>query len=332
MVPGLLALAFLATSEVAAFLPGRRLPPGSGGEEVERHPILEAGSVLPAARAGLADSDLVVGVALAGQARAYPLSVLWDESSHTVNDRLGGAPVAVAACPLAGVGAAFDRRVGKELLEMGSLATTRWGSLVLYDEGSGSEWSLLTGEAFEGPRTGEHLRRLHTLFTTWARWRSIHPETTVYRAPGTPEGLLDLNARRLQRIILAGEGAPSPQDWVVGIEGPSSTAAVLVRRLAESRVANEVIDGIPVVIFTTEDLTTTVVWRRTVEGKVLTFSVVGDRLRDEETGSVWGPLRGRASSGPLEGRKLAPMSSVTGFWHAWQAQHPHTVVLGVGGV
>jgi Protein of unknown function (DUF3179) len=328
----LAAIVILAPlAPATASLRAQGAPLAATAARVDRHPILEAGPGLPADRAPLKDTDLVVGVAVGRQARAYPLSVLWEEDAHTVDDQIGGVPVAVAACPLAGVGTAFDRRVGKEVLELGHLVATRWGSLILYDAGSGSEWSLLTGEAFDGPKRGERLTRLPTLFTTWRRWRSLHPGTTVYRAPETSAGGLDLNAERLQRIIFAGEGPPSRQDWVVGIEGPSSTAAVLVRALANRRVANAELDQVPIAVFTTEDLTTTVVWRRAVRERVLTFTAVGDRMRDAETGTEWDPLTGRASRGPLAGRTLAPMSSVTGFWHAWQAQHPRTVVLDVGG-
>jgi len=319
-------LALLLAAPSAERDPG---PAGSGS--VDRHPVLEAGTPLEASASNLSPTDLVVGVALGGEARAYPLSVLWEEDAHTVNDRVGGEAVAVAACPLAGVGTAFDRRRGSEIIELGHLVATRRGSLILYDAGSGSEWSLLSGEAFEGPRKGEHLQRVPTLFTTWARWRALHPATTVYRAPPRAQGGLDLNADRLRRIILAGDGPPAQRDWIVGLEGPATTAAVLVRDLALSRAANRDLDGIPLVVFTTDDLTTTMVWRRGVGDRVLTFEADGDRMRDGETGSSWDPLTGKALAGPLRGRSLEAMSFVTGFWHAWLAEHPDTALLDVAG-
>ena len=46
----------------------------------------------------VADSDIVIGLEIDGQARAYPLSILvWHE---IVNDEVGGIPVAVTYCPL----------------------------------------------------------------------------------------------------------------------------------------------------------------------------------------------------------------------------------------
>ena len=49
----------------------------------------------------LADGALVLGVVVGNEARAYPLSALWEEGKHTVNDDLGDAPIAVSMCPLA---------------------------------------------------------------------------------------------------------------------------------------------------------------------------------------------------------------------------------------
>ena len=55
----------------------------------------------------LSDDDLVFGVVIDGDARAYPHNIGWWH--EIVNDVVGGQPVAVTFCPLTGTGLVFDR-------------------------------------------------------------------------------------------------------------------------------------------------------------------------------------------------------------------------------
>jgi hypothetical protein len=275
------------------------------------------------------DADLVIGVVVGREARAYPLNLLWDEAAHTVNDELGQAPIAVALCPLAGIGTAFSRRSGRGTLELGHVSEVERDTLVLYDAATHSRWGLLSGQAFRGPLTGARLERLPTLQTTWGHWKALHPDTSVYVAPDQAQKGFELNDARIRRVVLAGAGTPRRADWVVGLSGRGSSAAVIVRGIAKQRVANERFEGQPIVVFLTADLTTAVVWRREAGGRTLTFSAEGDRLVDAETGTSWDALAGKALSGPLAGRSLSAVPVLTGFWHSWQAHHPDTQVMGL---
>jgi Protein of unknown function (DUF3179) len=200
---------------------------------------------------------------------------------------------------------------------------------VLYDGRTRSRWGLLTGQAFEGPLAGQRLGRLPSLFTTWGRWKALHPETSVYVAPEEAARGFELDDTRIRRVVLAGGGPPRRGDWVVGLEGRTSSAAYLLRALAKARVANDVLEGRPIVVFLTSDLTTTLVWSRSEGDRALTFEADGDRMVDAETRSSWDALTGRALSGALAGRSLTAVPATTGFWHAWKAHHPDTQVRGL---
>lgn len=297
----------------------------AGGDE---HAVVFAGAPAAGTAASLPDDDMVIGVVVGSEARAYPVRFLWEESGHTVNDTLGGQPVAVSMCPLAGVGAALSRRAGAETLEIGSLSRVEKGSLLLYDARTHTAYRLLTGEAFSGPRSGQTLERLPTVFTTWGRWRAAYPGTTLLRAPGAGDDY-QLDATRLRRMVLSGlsgRGPAADRDWVVGVPGPDGASAFLVRALAFRRAANETLSDRPVVLFLTGDMATVVVRDRRVLGRTLTFRADGDRMRDDETGSIWDPVTGQAVAGPLAGRTLALVPSQTGFWHAWKAAYPSAVL------
>ena len=318
----------------AALLAGGLLAPDAGlGQSTSpgpiAYPVRFAQHATPGQGTTPRDVDLVVGVVVGGEARAYPVNLLWGESAHTVNDDLGRTPIAVALCPLAGVASAFDRRRGKEAVEIGHVSEVRLDTLVLYDARTRSRWGLLTGEAFEGPLAGQRLGRLPSLFTTWGRWKALHPGTSVYVAPEEAARGFELDDARIRRVVLAGIGPPRRGDWVVGIEGRTSSAAFLLRALAKVRLANDALEGRPIVVFLTSDLTTTLVWSRSVGGRTLTFEADGDRMIDAETRSSWDSVTGRALSGPLAGRSLTAVPATTGFWHAWEAHHPDTQVKGL---
>ena len=162
--------------------------------------------------------------------------------------------------------------------------------------------------------------------TTWAAWRRLHPRTTVWSDPRLP-GRRRFTQESLSRITLAGEGPIVNQDLVVGVEGPKSARAYLLRQLAAAgRVANDSVDGAPIVVALAEDAVTVLVWRRGMNERVLTFAASGALLRDLQTGSSWDVETGRAFQGPLAGRALTGVVHTSALWYAWRSQRPDTTL------
>ena len=65
------------------------------------------------------------------------------------------------------------------------------------------------------------------------------------------------------------------------------------------------------------------IFERELEGRGLSFELVeevdGDViLRDNETGSTWSGLSGKALAGPLAGQTLRPQSIFYAFWFSWK--------------
>jgi hypothetical protein len=80
-----------------------------GGPPRDGIPALVRPKTVSAAVASWRDDDLVLGVTLGGETRAYPVAILnWHE---LVNDTLGGQPILVSFCPLCNTGIVFDRRI-----------------------------------------------------------------------------------------------------------------------------------------------------------------------------------------------------------------------------
>jgi hypothetical protein len=127
--------------------------------------------------------DRVVGLVLAGEARAYPVRLLnWHE---IVNDTLGGVPVAVTYHPLCDSVVVFDRRVAGETLEFAVSGLLHNSNLLMFDRRAEARreslWSQLLARAVAGPaaREGRVLRVLPASLARWDLWLEAHPDTTV---------------------------------------------------------------------------------------------------------------------------------------------------------
>lgn len=132
--------------------------------------VLEADSYL-------VEGDMVVGLDRSGEFRAYPLKILnWHE---IVNDMVAKEPVVVTFCPFSYSVNVFSRLVEEDSYEFGVSGYLFENNLVIYDRGTGSLWSQLTGEAITGSKIGMKLIKLDSSIISWGVWKKNHPDTKV---------------------------------------------------------------------------------------------------------------------------------------------------------
>jgi hypothetical protein len=292
----------------------------------EGYPIKSELRIVSPDQAKLADAELVIGVVVGGQARAYPVNLMWGPENEALNDVVAGVAVAATWCPIAHSAVVYERRLRGRVLELGALGLEH-GVFKLYDRQTRSMWSQVSGLASRGSLRGRTLRKRESTLTSWATWRRLHPDTTVYFDPTLPNHH-PFNEDVIARITLTGDGPLRNEDLVAGVEGAFGARAWLLRKLGPARALDDTAGGEPVVVFLAKDAVTVNVFRRRVAGRVLSFTAQGDRLRDAETGSEWDGLTGRASSGPLAGRRLEALVVTTALWYAWRSQHAGTTLWG----
>lgn len=125
---------------------------------------------------GISDRDVVVGIDVEGEARAYPEKALKDQSP--IQDQVGGLPILLLVGPDGKSIRVFSRRSdGTELELFKKHDGSDWG---LIDSATGSEWNF-RGCAVSGSLTGKCLPQLPFLKDYWFDWRNYHPRTTIYR-------------------------------------------------------------------------------------------------------------------------------------------------------
>lgn len=151
-------------------------------------PPIYAPEFVPASQAPLPDDELVIGLSINDDARAYPAGILYIR--EMVNDVVGGAPVLVSWCPRCYTALVHQRPVDETgtTLVFGNQGALYKGALTWYDHHSGSVWSQPLGMAIAGPAAGRTLPLLPSQLTTWREWRDAHPHTLalVVTAPAPP--------------------------------------------------------------------------------------------------------------------------------------------------
>ena len=151
----------------------------SGGPPKDGIPAISNPATVARDQAGFLKKDeRVIGVAIEGRARAYPISIL--NQHEIVNDRLGDTPIAVTYCPLCDSAAVFDRRTPLGEREFGVSGLLYNSNVLMYDRAeTESLWSQMKSEGVSGPGAGEKLTVLPMELTSWEVWQARHPNTDV---------------------------------------------------------------------------------------------------------------------------------------------------------
>ena len=150
-------------------------------------PSLDSPKMIAAADAEyLRDDDLVFGVEIDGDARAYPLRIMgWHEM---FNDVIGGVAVALAYCTLCGSGILYESKVpGRESpLVFGSSRLLYRSNKLMFDWATKSLWNQFTGRPVVGPlvEADIELALRPVAITDWRRWRTRHPASRVLARGG----------------------------------------------------------------------------------------------------------------------------------------------------
>ena len=130
----------------------------------------------------LKDSDIVFGIEVNGEFRAYPRRIM--EVREMVNDTLGGRDLGIPYCTLCGAAQAFftDELPGglkRPVLRTSGLLSR--SNKVMYDLNTYSVFDTFLGKAVTGPlaRRNVELKQATVITTEWGTWKASHPETTV---------------------------------------------------------------------------------------------------------------------------------------------------------
>lgn len=294
----------------------------SGGPGKDGIPSIDNPRFVTADQAGLDGGDIVMGVYLDGQARAYPQNILvWHE---IVNDVIGNHHIAVTYCPLTGTGIGFARG-DTEFGVSGRLVNS---NMLMYDRATNTYWPQIAATGVRGLLTGQGLQEVRVVWTTWERWLARHPQTDVlsertgfarnYRRDpyGTyhPKGGYYAEQARAIFPAMNESSLFPPKREFFGFRTTTEAVAIDKEFLRKNPVIRYHGNREDFLILYDEGLDTAWVLR----------ADHGSLPDDKALGAVHYTAEGPVANA-LE--SLSPVNGFDAFWFAWYAFYPQTVVL-----
>jgi hypothetical protein len=301
-----------------------------GGVWRDGIPPLKNPKMIPAGQATyLGDDNIVFGVAIDGDVRAYPKRILaWHEM---VKDRIAGRELNGVYCTLCGSMILYEATAGGVHHELGTSGFLYRSNKLMYDHATKSLWSTLSGEPVVGPLVGKgiELQTLRVVTTTWGEWKRRHPGTTVLSLDTGHER--DYSEGAAYREYFATDrlmfGVPTldtrlpNKAEVLALRARGRTAetlAIAADYLAAHRVYHDRLGGQPFVVLTDRSGA-----NRVYESATHRFvSWDGDSAVRDGAGRTWN-LAEDELTGP-GGAVLKRLPAHRAFWFGWYAAYPGT--------
>lgn len=294
----------------------------SGGPGKDGIPSIDRPRFHPAHQTELKGEDIVMGVYLDGQARAYPQSILvWHE---IVNDAIGDINIAITYCPLTATGIGFLRG-DTELGVSGRLVNS---NMLMYDRATDTYWPQIAATGVKGPLTGQGLQEFRVVWTTWGRWLARHPQTEVlsqrtgfarnYRRDPygsySPKGGYYAEPSGVMFPLMNESSRYPSKREMIGFRTATEAIAIDKQALRDVQVMRYLGERQDFLILYDDGLDSAWV----LQGS---HGAIPDNLTlaDVDFGPT-GPVGERLAG-------LSPVNAFDVFWFAWYAFYPQTVVL-----
>ncbi|MFN0160113.1 MAG: DUF3179 domain-containing protein [Burkholderiales bacterium] len=301
-----------------------------GGVIRDGIPPLDRPAMLAAREARwLADSHVVFGVEIDGEARAYPKRILaWHEM---VRDRVGGREINGVYCTLCGAMIVYDPRVAGVHHALGTSGFLYRSNKLMYDQATKSLWNTIDGVPVIGRLAGQGIRLapLTVVTTTWGEWRRRHPTTRVlspatghrrdysegaaYRDYFGTDALMFAVPRQDDRLYNKAEVFVVRPD-----EADDDVLAMSADFLARHPVYHDRVGRAAFVVLTSPGGAN----RAYAAPGVRFASWDGQARALDSAGRAW-RVTENGMTGP-DGSLLRRLPAHRAFWFGWVAQHPRT--------
>ena len=304
-----------------------------GGVRQDGIPPLRSPKMISADDADyLEDNNVVFGIDINGDARAYPKRILaWHEMFI---DEVGGLRVAGVYCTLCGAMVLYRTEHQGVHHALGTSGFLYRSNKLMYDRDTQSLWNTLWGVPVIGPLagTGMVLERLSVVTTTWAEWRKRHPQSKVLSLDtGHSRDYREGAAYRdyfatddLMFTVPAVDTRLKNKDSVLALrfaESPAEPIAIAAAFLNEHRVFHQQAGSLAFVVLTDQSGA-----NRVYQSAGVTFTTwdQNDLVTDDQ-GNQW-RLTEQALTGP-DGAVLNRLPAHRAFWFGWYAAYSKTRLI-----
>jgi hypothetical protein len=292
-----------------------------GGVRKDGIPALDHPQFIDAADATwLTDDELVFGVVIGDDARAYPERILaWHEMA---NDVVGGRAVSLSYCTLCGAAILYDGTASNgKTYTFGSSGLLYRSNKLMYDRQTETLWSQLTGEPVFGTLVSARLEPLRVMpltATTWKEWRRANPKTRVlsletghrrdYR-PGAAYGKYFASEGTMFPVWKRSNDSRAPKSWVYIVNVDDERKAYPVEAIDAARLIHDRVGETEIVL----------IGERAYRSEGRRFRRDGASLVDASSGEIFAILEEALVSGET---RLPRVGGHRAFWFGAYASYP----------
>ena len=304
-----------------------------GGVRQDGIPPLRSPKMIEAKQAKYLDDDnIVFGIEVNGDARAYPKRIMaWHEMFV---DNVGGENVAGVYCTLCGSMILYNTEHNGVNHEIGTSGFLYKSNKLMYDKKTQSLWNTLWGRPVIGELadTDIELERKSIVTTTWGEWKKRHPDTKVlsletghrrdysegaaYREYFATDELM-FNVPKLDRRL-------KNKDEVLGLvfsQHPDKPLAISVDYLAKNPIYHKQIGDLEFVVLTDKSGAA-----RVYQTKGLKFKEWDQKdTVTDVNGSKW--TLSEATLVSSNGDKLHRLPAHRAFWFGWYGAYSNTELI-----
>ncbi len=279
----------------------------------------------------LEDDNIVFGIEINGDARAYPKRILaWHEMFV---DEIGGISFADVYCTLCGAVILYQTNHNGTQHDLGTSGFLYRSNKLMYDKATQSLWNTTWGEPVIGPLVDQDIRleRSYLVTTTWGEWKRRHPDSKVLsldtgytRDYGEGVAYQHYFANdELMFSISTSDSRLNNKDEILALTFPKyskDTMAILANFLQDKPVYANRLGQVEFVILTDRSGA-----NRVYEAKNHRFEMYDQdvSLIDSE-GMKWKLSEDGLKSGDLT---LARLPAHRAFWFGWHSAFPDTQLI-----
>ncbi|QMU27660.1 DUF3179 domain-containing (seleno)protein [Adhaeribacter radiodurans] len=262
---------------------------------------------------------LVLGVALNGEAKAYPIQYLGYH--HQVIDTIAKKPIMVTYCTVCRTGRVFEPQVnGKP--ETFRLVGMDHFNAMFEDKTTKSWWRQVTGEAIAGKLTGQSLPEVKSSQMALSQWLELNPNSFIMQPDHDFTAEYDSlsnyeTGQRKSKLTRRDTLSWQDKSWVVGVVLGRESKAYDWNTLLKERIIYDELNGQPIALVIGSDNKSFAALQRTDKNQNFVFQ--NNRLQSPlNTYNLLG-----SAINPLV-PDLVKLDASQEYWHSWRTFHPGT--------
>jgi len=307
------------------------------GDENDFIPSIDNPSLIFASHAdSMSDDDMIIGIQIDGDFRAYPVSIL--NYHEIVNDNFTARELMISYCPLTGTSAAWNRGNLNGFSSKFGLSKYNYNSNhILYDHISNSYWLPMVFGCVNGDYEGYEPDSYPLIETTWKNWKNMFPASRVITTNIKSGFNYKINPYSAYMNNDSIYFKTNPIDNRLPLK--EKVHGIVVGDRAKVYPQNLFSDSTSLIMDNFQGLSVVVIGsklnnfiisyeRRLPDGPELNFiatNVAPNIVMEDTEGNKY-DIFGWIIDGPKKGQSLLPTKSMTGYWFSLASIYPDPII------